>query len=484
MNAGSQCQYQRPSSRVPQVLLEPAEIRRPRPVRVVALDRVGDLVERREAVVHVLGHERADAHRGPASSMRGATSTSTSARATSSSGCSPIAASDEMPPSDAPTSAGGASSVARDREHVARERVERVVAVGGPLAVAVAAQVDRVRAPAPCRRACRASCPTSAGSGRRRATAPPADRPGRRPRRPPAGCRRARRTRSVPRIRLARSCTRPRARPRRAAFRDDWVVVAAMYRPPRRPRRGGDVHGCGRLGRTVRLPRPRPRPPGGTNAPALARHHPLRRTHRSDRVRGPDLRHPARRDDAGRPDGDRAGTGSPDDRSHVLSAGGRRLPTVRVLPVRAGHGLHAHPTVDDGRQVERDAEHVGALHDARGRVPPDGPGPLQRHRRRRVAQRLGRRRRGTGLDPCARRAHPIGLRVGRCVRAGESGLDATKAAAAGPLRRAHAPGRQLLVRHLHAGRAGGAQPGRRPARRSATAPGARASASRSRRSGS
>ena len=53
-----------------------------------------------------------------------------------------------MPPSDAPTSAGGVSSVRDDREHVARERVERVVAVGGPLALAVAAQVDRVRAPA------------------------------------------------------------------------------------------------------------------------------------------------------------------------------------------------------------------------------------------------------------------------------------------------------------------------------------------------
>ena len=62
MNAGSQCQYQRPSSRVAQVLLQPVEIGRARAVRVVGLDRVGDLVERREAVVHVLDHERADAH--------------------------------------------------------------------------------------------------------------------------------------------------------------------------------------------------------------------------------------------------------------------------------------------------------------------------------------------------------------------------------------------------------------------------------------
>ena len=151
--------------------------------------------------------------------MRGATSTSTSARAIASSGCSPIAASDATPPSDAPTSAGGSSSAAADRDDVAGERVERVVAVGRPCAVAVPAQIDRVRPPAHARRARSAWCPTSAGSGRRRATAPRAGRPAARPRRPPAGSRRARRTRSVPRTRFVRSCTRPRARPRRAAFR-------------------------------------------------------------------------------------------------------------------------------------------------------------------------------------------------------------------------------------------------------------------------
>ena len=47
---------------VAQVLGEPAEVGRARAVRVVRLDRVGDVVERREAVVHVLGHEGADAH--------------------------------------------------------------------------------------------------------------------------------------------------------------------------------------------------------------------------------------------------------------------------------------------------------------------------------------------------------------------------------------------------------------------------------------
>ena len=44
------------------VLLEPREIGRAGPVRVVRGDRVGDLVERPEAVLEVLAHERADAH--------------------------------------------------------------------------------------------------------------------------------------------------------------------------------------------------------------------------------------------------------------------------------------------------------------------------------------------------------------------------------------------------------------------------------------
>src|SRR4029077_15358143 len=45
-----------------QVLLEAAQVGRAGPVRVLALDGVGALVERSEAVVHVLGHERPDAH--------------------------------------------------------------------------------------------------------------------------------------------------------------------------------------------------------------------------------------------------------------------------------------------------------------------------------------------------------------------------------------------------------------------------------------
>ena len=53
-----------------------------------------------------------------------------------------------MPPERCADERRRRAELARDGEHVAGERVERVVAVGGPLAVAVAAQVDRVRAPA------------------------------------------------------------------------------------------------------------------------------------------------------------------------------------------------------------------------------------------------------------------------------------------------------------------------------------------------
>ena len=61
---------------------------------------------------------------------------------------SAIAASDAMPPSDAPMSTGGSASDRAIGTDVARDGVERVVAVGRPVAVAVAAQVDAVRPPA------------------------------------------------------------------------------------------------------------------------------------------------------------------------------------------------------------------------------------------------------------------------------------------------------------------------------------------------
>ena len=83
----------------------------------------------------------------PAASIRGATSTSTSAMASGSPSVSAIAASDAIPPSDAPTRAGG-WGIERAMARTSRgERVEAVVAVGCPGAVAVAAQVDGVRAP-------------------------------------------------------------------------------------------------------------------------------------------------------------------------------------------------------------------------------------------------------------------------------------------------------------------------------------------------
>ena len=104
-----------------QVLAKPREISWSRPVRVVPLDRVGHLVKRRESVVH-RSIMKLPMRSRPASSILGATSTRTSALATFSSGCSPIAASDETPPSEAPTSAGGCSNVGRSRGRRLRTR--------------------------------------------------------------------------------------------------------------------------------------------------------------------------------------------------------------------------------------------------------------------------------------------------------------------------------------------------------------------------
>ena len=81
------------------------------------------------------------------------------------------------------------------------ERVERVVAVGRPGAVAVAAQVDRERVPALVR-ASAASCPRRGGSGRRRATGPPAAPTDPLPRLPPVRAHRRPRARSSSRRHL------------------------------------------------------------------------------------------------------------------------------------------------------------------------------------------------------------------------------------------------------------------------------------------
>ena len=90
----------------------------------------------------------------PSGSRRGATSTSTSALAIGWSlagSSSAMAISELIPPSEAPTSAGAGGGHGRspgDVAHVVGERVEAVVAIRGPVAVAVAAQVDRGGVPA------------------------------------------------------------------------------------------------------------------------------------------------------------------------------------------------------------------------------------------------------------------------------------------------------------------------------------------------
>ena len=158
------------------------------------------------------------------------------------------------------------------------------------------------------------------------------------------------------------------------------------------------------------------------------------------------------------PTRDRAGTGRPDDRGDDVPAHGRRLPTVRVLPLRAGHGLHAHPTVDDGRQVERDAEHVGAVHDTARSCTARRTGPLRRHRRRRVAQRLGRRRHRRRIGSSRTTSSSDRVTRGSVCRRRRSASARSVVLSDGHVRRRpgafrdalHASGRQLLVRHLHA----------------------------------
>ena len=150
-----------------------------------------------------------------------------------------------------------------------------------------------------------------------------------------------------------------------------------------------------------------------------------------------------------------------------------RLPAVRVLP----HGRCQLRTpraaaVDGGRQVDgrRRARH--APYKTRGRrLPADRPEEVQRHRHRRVAQRDRRRRRQPGLDADPQRAHPRRIRLGGCVGAGRGREPAQGATAilhpavgpGDPVRYATlvASRRQLLLRHLLAGRAGGPRPTRR-----------------------
>ena len=98
-----------------------------------------------------------------------------------------------------------------------------------------------------------------------------------------------------------------------------------------------------------------------------------------------------------------------------------------------------------------------AVPDASRGVPPGRSREVQRHGRRRVAERVRRRRRGSGMDRRAQRVDPAGSR-GRSLRTGGG---PQRGEAGNPARYStlHHPGRQLLVRHLHAGRPGRSRPG-------------------------
>ena len=161
MNAGSQCQYQRPSSRWRRFFFSPtgssaaagagcsagsrrpprratpnpssmcSDMKAPIRSRPCLLDPGRDVDEHergRDALVGVLT-DRRERRRGRRATRR---------------------------------RAGRLRRARGDGEHVTGERVEGVVAVGGPLAVAVAAQVDGVRPPTLVREHVAVSCPTNA----------------------------------------------------------------------------------------------------------------------------------------------------------------------------------------------------------------------------------------------------------------------------------------------------------------------------------
>ena len=141
----------------------------------------------------------------------------------------------------------------------------------------------------------------------------------------------------------------------------------------------------------------------------------------------------------------------------------RRLHAGGVLPLGDRACLHEQRAARHRRQVERHAGGLGRLQDAHRRQPTGQPKEVQRHRRRRVAQRQRRRRGRAGLDLRAHRADPPGLRLGGRVGAdrdrrrrgaGPGRQPAAQDGRPGALRLAPPSGRQLLVRHLLAGRGG------------------------------
>ena len=135
----------------------------------------------------------------PSCSIFGATSTSTSARATGFVGVG----ADRHHRRDATERRAHEhrrfGERPGDRVHVAGERLGSVVAVVGPVALAVAAQIDAVGRAIRARRARAPSIPTRTGSARRRGAARRPDRRGRRTRRPAVADRRDR-ARSIERM--------------------------------------------------------------------------------------------------------------------------------------------------------------------------------------------------------------------------------------------------------------------------------------------
>ena len=117
-------------------------------MRVVGRDRVGDLLERAEAVLEVLAHERADAHRAVLLDLRGDVDEHQRAR-------------DVLVGVRADRHHRRDATERRAHEHrrlrqglgdgvdVAGEGLGAVVAVVGPVALAVTAQVDAVARASP-----------------------------------------------------------------------------------------------------------------------------------------------------------------------------------------------------------------------------------------------------------------------------------------------------------------------------------------------
>ena len=159
--------------------------------------------------------------------------------------------------------------------------------------------------------------------------------------------------------------------------------------------------------------------------------------------------------------------------------GHARLRRARVRGGRHGDVVHGRRAPVEGRTLDVRSRRLRALPHAGARAATREGEGLQRDRLRRVAERERRRRRRPRLGQHPRGDHPTGRRVGRRVGAAHRGRGWPRARQRagrerhrrqgpqghrlGPLRIAPAPGRRLLLRHLHAG--GSRGPGRRRAAR-------------------